>query len=106
MKDDIKVLILEDNTADADLIIRHLTKSGMSFVSKIVESKKLFWPTSMAPTLVANSKSQKVPNKYFGNEVINNIISQLFNKAKTLLNKSWFEIGKNCKRKLHLPIIY
>ena len=42
MKEDIKVLILEDNTADADLIIRHLTKSGMSFVSKIVESKKLF----------------------------------------------------------------
>nr|WP_315255679.1 ATP-binding protein [uncultured Flavobacterium sp.] len=42
MKDDIKVLILEDNTADADLIIRHLTKSKMSFISKIVESKKLF----------------------------------------------------------------
>lgn len=42
MKEDIKVLILEDNTADADLVIRHLKKSGMSFVSKIVESKKLF----------------------------------------------------------------
>ena len=42
MKEDIKVLILEDNTADADLIIRHLIKSKMSFVSKIVESKKLF----------------------------------------------------------------
>ena len=42
MKEDINVLILEDNTADADLVIRHLKKSGMSFVSKIVESKKLF----------------------------------------------------------------
>jgi signal transduction histidine kinase len=42
MKENIKVLILEDNTADADLVIRHLKKSGMSFVSKIVESRKLF----------------------------------------------------------------
>ncbi|KUJ63924.1 hypothetical protein AR687_01690 [Flavobacteriaceae bacterium CRH] len=39
---DIRILILEDNTADADLIVRHLTKSGMSFVSKIVESRKVF----------------------------------------------------------------
>ena len=42
IKKDIKILILEDNTADADLVIRHLKKSGMSFVSKIVESRKLF----------------------------------------------------------------
>ncbi|QOG01290.1 ATP-binding protein [Flavobacterium sp. MDT1-60] len=42
IKKDIKVLLLEDNTADADLIIRHLTKSGLSFSSKIVESRKVF----------------------------------------------------------------
>lgn len=38
----IKVLILEDNTADADLLVRHLTKSGQSFVSEIVDSRKVF----------------------------------------------------------------
>jgi signal transduction histidine kinase len=42
IKKDIKVLLLEDNTADADLIVRHLTKSGLSFNYKIVESKKVF----------------------------------------------------------------
>ena len=42
IKEDIKILILEDNTADADLLVRHLIKSGLSFVSKIVESRKTF----------------------------------------------------------------
>ena len=42
IKEDIKVLILEDNTADADLLVRHLSKSGLSFVSKVVESRKSF----------------------------------------------------------------
>lgn len=42
IKKDIKVLLLEDNTADADLIVRHLTKSGLSFSSKTVESRKAF----------------------------------------------------------------
>ncbi|MGQ7944279.1 ATP-binding protein [Flavobacterium sp. WC2509] len=42
IKKDLKVLLLEDNTSDADLIVRHLTKSGLSFVSKIVESRKIF----------------------------------------------------------------
>ncbi|MBF4518783.1 response regulator [Flavobacterium sp. ANB] len=42
MKKDIRALILEDNTSDADLLIRHLTKSGLSFVSKIVDSRKGF----------------------------------------------------------------
>jgi len=42
IKEDIKILILEDNAADADLLVRHLTKSGLSFVSKIVESRKSF----------------------------------------------------------------
>lgn len=42
IKKDIKILILEDNSADADLLVRHLTKSGLSFVSEIVESKKIF----------------------------------------------------------------
>lgn len=42
MKENIKVLILEDNISDADLIVRYLKKSGMSFVSKTVESRKVF----------------------------------------------------------------
>ena len=42
IKEDIKILILEDNTADADLLVRHLTKSGLSFVSKTVESRGSF----------------------------------------------------------------
>ena len=42
MKKDIRALILEDNTSDADLLVRHLTKSGLTFVSKIVDSKKVF----------------------------------------------------------------
>jgi signal transduction histidine kinase len=42
MKKNIKVLLLEDNLADADLIQRQLTKSGMTFSSKIVETRKMF----------------------------------------------------------------
>lgn len=42
MKKDIRALILEDNTSDADLLIRHLRKSGVSFVSKIVDSRNFF----------------------------------------------------------------
>ena len=40
MKEVIKILVVEDNNADADLIIRNLRQSEMSFISKIVESKK------------------------------------------------------------------
>ena len=42
MKKNIKVLILEDNPTDADLLLRQLTKSGLVFVSKIVETRKMF----------------------------------------------------------------
>lgn len=42
MKKDIRALILEDNTSDADLLIRHLRKSGVSFVTKIVDSRNIF----------------------------------------------------------------
>jgi signal transduction histidine kinase len=42
MKKDIKILILEDNLTDADLMLRQLTKSGMVFSSKIVETRKFF----------------------------------------------------------------
>lgn len=42
MKKDIKILILEDNFADADLIVRQLKKSEITFLSKIVETKKMF----------------------------------------------------------------
>lgn len=42
IKQDIKILLLEDNSADADLIVRHLIKSGLSFSFKIVESRNVF----------------------------------------------------------------
>lgn len=42
MKEVIKILVVEDNNADADLIIRNLRQSEMSFISRIVESKKEF----------------------------------------------------------------
>ncbi|MCD0467278.1 hybrid sensor histidine kinase/response regulator [Flavobacterium sp. ENC] len=42
MKKEIKILILEDNVTDADLIIRQLHKSGISFVQKTVETRKMF----------------------------------------------------------------
>lgn len=42
MEKTIKVLLLEDNSSDADLIIRQLTKSGMKFISRIVETRKMF----------------------------------------------------------------
>jgi len=38
----IKILILEDNTTDADLIVRQLTRSGMTFTFKIVEKREAF----------------------------------------------------------------
>jgi signal transduction histidine kinase len=38
----IKILVLEDNPADADLIQRQLTKSGMAFSAKVVETRKMF----------------------------------------------------------------
>lgn len=59
MNKDIKVLVLEDNTADADLIVRHLKKSGMSFISKIVESRKIFEESldSFLPDIVLSDYS-------------------------------------------------
>ncbi len=42
MKKEIKILLLEDNRADADLILRQLKKSGMVFLSKIVETRKMY----------------------------------------------------------------
>ena len=38
----IKILILEDNISDADLILRQLRKSGMNFLSKTIETRKMF----------------------------------------------------------------
>lgn len=42
MKKSIKILIIEDNNDDAYLVIRQLTKSGMSFISEVVETSKAF----------------------------------------------------------------
>lgn len=40
MTADLKILILEDNHIDADLIYRQLKKSGLAFTSEIVQTRK------------------------------------------------------------------
>lgn len=42
MKSEIKILILEDNTNDADLLYRELKKSGLNFISKVVSTHDEF----------------------------------------------------------------
>lgn len=42
IKKDIKILIIEDNSADAYLLIRQLKKSEMSFLSEVVETRTDF----------------------------------------------------------------
>lgn len=42
MKDEYRVLVLEDNPADAELIERELRKTGLNFSSKRVETRKDF----------------------------------------------------------------
>ncbi|HEV7620172.1 MAG TPA: ATP-binding protein [Flavisolibacter sp.] len=42
MKANLKILILEDNLIDADLIQRQLKKSGLSFTSEIAQTRKKF----------------------------------------------------------------
>lgn len=39
MTSNLKILILEDNQTDADLLLRELKKSGLSFTSKIVQTR-------------------------------------------------------------------
>src|SRR4029077_3575251 len=42
MAEKIKILIVEDNKRDADLLQRHLTKSELNFVSEVVQTKEGF----------------------------------------------------------------
>lgn len=42
MNDNLKILILEDNQYDADLIQRELKKSGFRFISEIVQNRKSY----------------------------------------------------------------
>ncbi|MGF7038432.1 ATP-binding protein [Mucilaginibacter lappiensis] len=42
MKADPKILILEDNQSDADLLLRELKKSGLRFTSEIVQTRLAF----------------------------------------------------------------
>lgn len=42
MKKELKILILEDNAMDADLIYRQLNKSGLNFTSEVVQSRETF----------------------------------------------------------------
>lgn len=36
----LKILIVEDNHSDADLLCRELKKSGLAFVSEVVQTRK------------------------------------------------------------------
>ena len=38
----LNILILEDNSSDADLLCRELEKSGLSFVANVVQTKTEF----------------------------------------------------------------
>src|SRR5476651_1423381 len=40
MKANLKILILEDNQSDADLLCRALKKSGLSFIAEIVQTRE------------------------------------------------------------------
>src|SRR5450631_608064 len=40
MAPDLKVLVLEDNQNDADLLLRELKKSGLSFTSQVVQARE------------------------------------------------------------------
>ena len=42
MIDHLKILILEDNPQDAEMLIWNLTKAEVVFTSKIVETKEAF----------------------------------------------------------------
>ena len=42
MTSNLKILILEDNQNDADLLNRELKKSGLNFTSQIVQTRKSF----------------------------------------------------------------
>lgn len=42
MNSSLKILILEDNPADVDLLIRELKKSDLSFTSEIVQTREAF----------------------------------------------------------------
>jgi signal transduction histidine kinase len=55
----IKILLLEDNAADADLLVRQLTKAGIDFSFKIVETRKTFVEAlaSFSPDIILSDYS-------------------------------------------------
>jgi DNA-binding NtrC family response regulator len=42
MRTNLKILIMEDNETDADLLKRELRRSGLSFISKVVQARETF----------------------------------------------------------------
>jgi PAS domain S-box-containing protein len=42
MRTNLKILILEDNETDADLLKRELRRSGLSFISKVVQAREAY----------------------------------------------------------------
>jgi signal transduction histidine kinase len=59
MKKKIKILILEDNISDADLILRQLRKSGIDFLSETIETRKMFEEAleSFSPDIIISDYS-------------------------------------------------
>jgi DNA-binding NtrC family response regulator len=42
MKPELKILIIEDNQSDADLLLRELKKNSLNFVHKLVQTRETF----------------------------------------------------------------
>jgi hypothetical protein len=42
MTAETKILILEDNKSDADLLCRELKKSGLAFIAEVVQTRATF----------------------------------------------------------------
>jgi signal transduction histidine kinase len=59
MNREIKILILEDNSADADLILRQLQRSEIRFSSRVVETKEKFEEAldSFSPDIILSDYS-------------------------------------------------
>jgi signal transduction histidine kinase len=59
MNEDLKILLLEDNPSDADLLLRGLRKSGMVFTAEVLQTRKAFEETlqHIVPDLILSDYS-------------------------------------------------
>jgi signal transduction histidine kinase len=59
MNEDLKILLLEDNPSDADLLLRGLRKSGMVFTAEVLQTREAFEETlqHIVPDLILSDYS-------------------------------------------------